>query len=70
MVQAMQLFQKAAAQGNAVAESNIGALYKNGMGVTRDYNQAMQWYQKAAAHGFTGAEANIAKLKNAQATQP
>jgi TPR repeat protein len=50
-IQAMQWFQKAAAQGNANAEEYIGNLYRYGYGVQTDYVEAMKWYQKAAAQG-------------------
>jgi TPR repeat protein len=55
-VEAMQWYQKAAAQGNADAQIAIGHLYANGRGVTRDPGQAMQWYQKAAAQGNAEAQ--------------
>jgi TPR repeat protein len=41
-------FQKAAQQGLAISQLNIGFLYQDGLGVGQDYSQAMTWYQKAA----------------------
>ena len=46
--QALQLFRKAAAQGNSGGMYNLGWMYENGFGVARDYTQAIGWYQKAA----------------------
>jgi uncharacterized protein len=44
----MRWFRLAADQGNAQAQSNIGALYANGWGVERDPAQARTWMEKAA----------------------
>ena len=53
--QAMQLFGKAADQGNAEAQNAIGDMYLKGQGVPQDYTQAMRWYRKAADRGFAEA---------------
>lgn len=37
-----------AEQGDATAQSNLGALYDNGEGVLQDYKEAVRWYTKAA----------------------
>lgn len=49
--QAMALFQKAAAQNNAAAESDIGWFYRAGYGVPRDDKQAFEWFTKGANGG-------------------
>jgi len=36
-VMAREWYEKAAAQGNTDAKSNLGALYANGQGVQQDY---------------------------------
>jgi TPR repeat protein len=54
--------QKAAAQGNAEAQYNLGTFYQTGQGVAQDYGQAMQWYQKAAAQGHAEALREIGQL--------
>jgi len=51
--------QKAAAQGNANAQNNLGLMYANGRGVKQDYAQAFAWYQKAAAQGHAIAQFNL-----------
>ncbi len=45
-------YQKAAIQGNAYAQFNLGFLYAYGRGVEQDYSQALYWYQKAADQGM------------------
>ena len=39
--EAMDLYQKAADQGYALAQSSIGTLYGHGRGVTQDYTEAL-----------------------------
>ena len=39
---------KAAEQGDAKAQFNLGVLYANGQGVPQDYKQAVYWHTKAA----------------------
>jgi len=41
-------FTKAAEQGDATAQNNLGVCYENGMGVERDRKKAVYWYTKAA----------------------
>ena len=64
LLQAKEWFLKAAAQNNAVAQTNIGTLYEDGHGVQQDYKQAMEWYLKAAAQKHIFAQYFIAKLYN------
>ncbi len=40
----MQWFRKAAEQGIAGAQSELGAFYANGHGVPQDYIQAHLWF--------------------------
>jgi TPR repeat protein len=44
-----QWFSLAANSGNIKAQENLGALYKNGLGVRRDYVKAYMWFAIAAA---------------------
>jgi hypothetical protein len=60
--QAVAWYQKAADQGYADAQTNLGFMYKNGYGVKQDYNQAREWYQKAADQGDVDAKRNLEKL--------
>ena len=62
-LKAMEWYQKAAAQGNANAQNNIGVLYENGgFGVEQDYSKAMEWYQKATLQGVARAQYHIGIL--------
>ncbi len=49
-------FQKAAAQGFAKAQKNLGDVYFFGRGQDKDYKQAMLWYSKAADQNFADAQ--------------
>ena len=57
--EAARWYRKAADQGNADAQSDIGVLYQNGWGVARDYAEAMRWYRKAADQGTAFAQNKI-----------
>ena len=59
---AMTWFRKAAEQGNAVAQNNIGWLYQNGFGVQQDYAEAMKWYREAAGQSDALAQFNVGCL--------
>jgi len=56
------LFGKAAEQGFAMAEGNLGYLYERGQGVPLDYSEAYKWYQLSAAHGYSPANRAIKSL--------
>ena len=45
---AVQSFRKAAEDGNADAQFNLGVMYSKGRGVEQDYARAAHWYRKAA----------------------
>ena len=48
--------KRAAEQGDAVAQSQLGCIYALGRGVRQDYQKARQWYEKAAAQGNADAQ--------------
>ena len=50
-VTAVKWFTKAAQQGNASAQFNLGLMYANGEGVVQDDVTAVKWYTKAAQQG-------------------
>jgi TPR repeat protein len=60
--QALDWYRKAAAQGLAEAESNVGVIYEDGLGVEKDYPKAAALYRDAATHGATRGEFNLAVL--------
>jgi TPR repeat protein len=51
-----------AGQGDAQAQFNLGLMYDNGRGVTKDYTEAVKWYRKAAAQGNADAQFNLGTM--------
>jgi TPR repeat protein len=60
--EAVEWNRKAAEQGYANAENNLGRLYDLGHGVLQDYAEAARWYRKAVEHGSAIAERNLGYL--------
>ncbi len=60
--QAQQWYEKAAAQGLAEAQLNLGLLYGNGLGMPQNYGQARAWWKKAASQGNAKAQYNLGVL--------
>lgn len=54
--EAVKWYRKAAEQGYALAQYNLGAMYGNGNGVTQDYAEAVKWLRKAAEQGYASAQ--------------
>jgi TPR repeat protein len=52
-------YRKAAELGHARAQNDLGWLYQNGWGVSRDDVQAVHWYRLAARQGNAAAQTNI-----------
>ena len=42
--------------GDAEAQTDLGFMYANGLGVPQDYTEALKWYRKAAIQGYTKAQ--------------
>ncbi len=59
---ALREWRPLAEQGDALAQYNLGVLYRKGRGVPQDDVQAQQWYEKAAAQGQTKAQYNLGIL--------
>lgn len=55
-------FYRAAEQGHADAQFNLGLLYANGEGVEQDMHQAVELFKKAAEQGHVDAENNLGAL--------
>ena len=49
-------YRKAADQGDANAQNNLGIMYYMGRGVAQDYAAAISWYRKAADQGLALAQ--------------
>ena len=52
----MKWYRKAAEQGDADAQYNLGYSYSNGEGVEKDEEEAVKWYRKAAEQGYEKAK--------------
>ena len=50
---------KAAEQGHATAQYNLGRMYAYGEGVPQDVVKAVKWYRKAAEQGDAAAQSNL-----------
>lgn len=57
---AFNWYSRAATQGNAKAQNNLGLMFAKGEGTAQDDVAAFQWFQKAALQGDTVAERNLA----------
>ena len=53
--EAAKWYLKAAYQGFALAQYNLGVMYGNGEGVPEDYMRAYAWLNLAAAQGNEGS---------------
>ncbi len=54
--EAVKWYRKAADQGYAPAQFNLGWMYDRGEGVPQDYAEAVKWYRKAADQGLSIAQ--------------
>ncbi len=55
-------WRKAAEQGNAGAQSNLGVMYRKGQGVPQDDAEAVGWWRKAAEQGHATAQYNLGSM--------
>ena len=55
-------FKKLAEKDYAPAQSNVGMMYAEGIGVAKDEQQAVYWWRKAAKEGDTKAIYNLALM--------
>jgi TPR repeat protein len=53
--EALDLYRRSAAQGEAAGEFGMGVMYANGAGVKRDDALALEWYRKAEKKDFPPA---------------
>ena len=58
-VEAVKWVRKAAEQGFARAQYDLGLMYQFGRGVERSYEKAVEWYLKAAEQGYADAQWNL-----------
>ena len=58
--EAVRWYRKAAEQGHADAQCNLGIRYTNGQeGLKQDHAEAVCWYRKAAEQGHAKAQYNL-----------
>jgi len=62
-VEAAECFRRAAEQGHAEAQFNLGICYEDGDGVPWSYDEAVKWYSKAAEQGHEEAKTLLDILK-------
>ncbi len=56
---AAELYHRAAKQGKAEAQNNLGMMHHKGEGVEQDDGKAVSWYLKAAEQGLAEAQYNL-----------
>ena len=61
--QAVQWYRKAAEQGDAEAQYNLGLMYYKGEGVRQDLALAQEWFGKACQNGNQNGCDNYQRLK-------
>ena len=59
---AVEWYQKSAEQGNAKAQCQLGAMYKYGLGVSKDWVKAVEWYRKSAEQGYANAQYQLGTM--------
>ena len=62
-IEAVQWFTKAANQGEATAQLNLGFMYAKGQGVKRNDSEAYKWWLISAAQGQPEAKRNCGILE-------
>lgn len=61
-LEALKHFQVLAAQGEAVAQYNLGLMYSHGLGVPADGAQAQYWLKQSASQGYPKAKLALERL--------
>ena len=57
--EAVKWYRKAAEQGYASGQCDLGFMYANGRGVAKDDSEAVKWYRKAVEQGNAQAQCNL-----------
>ncbi len=55
-------YKALAKQGNAIAQFNLGIMYKKGRGVPKNHSKAVAWFRKAADQGDAIAQHQLGKM--------
>jgi TPR repeat protein len=59
--EAVKWYSKAAEQGDANAQYNLGLMYNSGKGIPRDDAESMKLWRKAAGQGLAAAQSILDK---------
>jgi hypothetical protein len=59
LITAAQWYEKAAVEGDAEAQFNLGDMYKQGLGVEKNNALAIKWLRKAANQGHKAAKRRL-----------
>jgi TPR repeat protein len=62
LTEAVGWFKRAAQQGNADAQFNLGIAYDDGVGVPKDSAEAAKWVRKAAEQGNADAQDELGRM--------
>jgi TPR repeat protein len=63
-------FRAAAEEGHSDSQFNVGLMFEQGIGVSKDEKEAIVWYRKAAMQGNVHAQYNLAVLyENGRGTE-
>lgn len=62
-ITALGIFQVQAAQGEPVAQYNLGLMYLNGLGVPVSDVQARYWLSQSAGQGYAQAKVALARIQ-------
>ena len=61
-VTALKEWRPLAEQGLMKAQSNIGLLYENSLGVVQNFSEATKWYRLAAVRGDANAQYGLGSI--------
>lgn len=59
---AFREWSAAAKRGDGIAQYNLGQLYRQGRGTTKDLAAALKWYLRAAEQGVVLAQRNVGMM--------
>jgi TPR repeat protein len=62
VAKAAEWFRKAAENGHATAQSNLGVLYASGEVFEKNPEEALKWWRKAAEQGQPSAQFNLGQM--------
>ncbi|MGM0553267.1 MAG: phospholipase D-like domain-containing protein [Pseudomonadota bacterium] len=58
-LEALEWYRRAAEQGDAGGQFNLGVIYATGRGVPQDDREAVEWYRRAAEQGHADGQFNL-----------